>query len=322
MNIAYLKEKRKCPITKEKVLNLQTTNGIYYKLEIKDKTYSLRFCESCFEKINFKKYRSTIFGLILNEKIDINDRNLIIHWDKKGDDFFDLKQFITESYYPRTPKEKYDNLISELFKRQSAIGHNIAYLNLKNDMLIEKSYFDSSGEFLKYINALEEEKLINCNYSSGKSLDSLILNITFKGFTYLDQLEKTGSESKNCFIAMAFKNETVPAREAIKNAIIKTGFIPIIIDEQNIDSDQTINDAIIAGIKKSKFCISDFSFHRNGVYFESGYALGLGKPVIYCCSKEEFKNAHFDIKPLQHIIYDSPEQLEKNLIHKIEAWIK
>ncbi|MEP6737098.1 MAG: hypothetical protein ABJA70_16360, partial [Chryseolinea sp.] len=84
---------------------------------------------------------------------------------------------------------------------------------------------------------------------------------------------------------------------------------------------KTINDEIIAGLRKCKFCIADFSYHRNGVYFEAGFALGQKKPVIYSCMKEEFAKAHFDIKPLQHIIYDTPDELRDKLISKIQAWI-
>ena len=121
---------------------------------------------------------------------------------------------------------------------------------------------------------------------------------------------------------MAFDDRTKPARAAIKSALEKTGFEPILVDEKYIESHRTINDEIIVGLKRCKFCIADFSLHKNGVYFEGGFALGHGKQVIYTCSQEEFKDAHFDIKPLQHIIYGSPEELEKGLIHKIEAWIK
>ena len=103
---------------------------------------------------------------------------------------------------------------------------------------------------------------------------------------------------------------------------IQTGFTPIFIDEKDISSERTINDEIIANLKKCKFCIADFSYHKNGVYFESGFALGQGKPVIYTCEHGHFKNAHFDIKPLQHIIYLKPEELTEKLVHKIEAWIK
>ena len=71
---------------------------------------------------------------------------------------------------------------------------------------------------------------------------------------------------------------------------------------------------------------NDFSllnvWDSKGVYFESGFALGQGKKVIYTCSNTEFANAHFDIRPLQHIIYETTEQLTKDLINKIEAFIK
>ena len=77
----------------------------------------------------------------------------------------------------------------------------------------------------------------------------------------------------------------------------ETGFEPILIDERNIDSDRTINDEIIANLKKCKFCIADFSYHSNGVYFESGFALGQNKKVIYTCLDREFEKAHFDIRP-------------------------
>ena len=120
---------------------------------------------------------------------------------------------------------------------------------------------------------------------------------------------------------MAFNEETKKIREAIRLAIEKTGFEPVIIDEKHLSSDNTINDAIISNIRSCKFCIADFTLHKHGVYFESGFALGLGKPVIYLCRKDEFEKAHFDIKPLQHIIYETEEELMIKLTDKINAWI-
>ena len=120
---------------------------------------------------------------------------------------------------------------------------------------------------------------------------------------------------------MSFDPSTKEAREAIRKALKETGYEAVIIDEQIIDSERTINDEIIASLKKCKFCIADFSLHSKGVYFESGFALGQGKKVIYTCNKTEFENAHFDIRPLQHIIYETTDQLTKDLINKIEAFI-
>ena len=110
---------------------------------------------------------------------------------------------------------------------------------------------------------------------------------------------------------------------AIKKAIEKTGYSVTIIDVEHLASNQTIPDAILAAIKKSKFCIADFTLQSKGVYFESGYAVGLGKSVIYTCERKDFEaNSHFDVKQLQHIIYDTEKDLETKLVEKIEAWIK
>jgi nucleoside 2-deoxyribosyltransferase len=41
-----------------------------------------------------------------------------------------------------------------------------------------------------------------------------------------------------------------------------------------------IDDRIIAEIRRCRFIVADFTGQRGGVYFEAGFALGLGKPVI------------------------------------------
>lgn len=308
-----------CPITKERILENSSAHIISYSVKLNDIIIDFTFCRKCFNKINFNKYRGAILGLILNNKF--YPEGVKIHWDTNNESEFDLKKFLEESYYPKTPKEKYDNLISELYKNINSMNNRINFTELENSYFSAKCYFNSYEECKDYLKSMNKKDFIDCE-NFNELAGPINFSLTFEGLNYLVELENNGSESKNCFIAMAFKKETDSIRKAIKNAIINTGFKPIIIDEQNIDSDQTINDAIIVGIKKSKFCISDFSYHRNGVYFESGFALGLGKPVIYCCSKEEFSKAHFDIKPLQHIIYESEEELEKRLMDKIEAWIK
>lgn len=74
-------------------------------------------------------------------------------------------------------------------------------------------------------------------------------------------------------------------------------------------------------MKSSKFCIADFTEQRDGVYFESGFAVGLGKKVIYTCHKKWFKKSHFDTNHFPHIIYESMQELKEKLDNKIKAWI-
>lgn len=223
--------------------------------------------------------------------------------------------------YPKSPSEKMENLFLSLFSSQKEEGE---YINVscEEDNFYLKNYFATAKECFFYLEALFADGLIEKSPSSQFNYKTALLRITFKGLNKAVQLQNEGDYSKKCFIAMAFDESTEQTRAAIKRAVRQSGFEVTIIDEEHINSNQTIPDAILTGIKKSKFCVADFTMHKNGVYFESGYALGLGKPVIYVCSRDEFEKAHFDIKQLQHIIYNDSAQLERLLIDKIEAWIK
>ncbi len=75
-------------------------------------------------------------------------------------------------------------------------------------------------------------------------------------------------------------------------------------------------------IKRAKFLVSDFTQQKQGVYFEAGYALGLGRYVIYMSNKNDFRNCHFDTKSFPHIVYENLEELGKKLEDKIEAYLK
>jgi nucleoside 2-deoxyribosyltransferase len=135
--------------------------------------------------------------------------------------------------------------------------------------------------------------LIYTNLNHSNNVIGVYFSI--QGLNKAISLFQEGENSNKCFIAMSFDSKMAETREIIKQVLKKTGYEPIIIDEEHLNSDQTINDAIIANLKKCKFCIADFSKHSNGVYFESGFALGQGKKVIYLCSDDEFKNTHLTL---------------------------
>ncbi len=44
--------------------------------------------------------------------------------------------------------------------------------------------------------------------------------------------------------------------------------------------------------------IADLTHANNGVYWETGYAEGLQKPVIYTCREDAFGEIHFDTNHL------------------------
>jgi hypothetical protein len=53
---------------------------------------------------------------------------------------------------------------------------------------------------------------------------------------------------------------------------------------------------MISQIRRSKFLIADFTGHRGGVYFEAGYAMGLGLPVFWTCRRDDLDKLHFGIR--------------------------
>jgi nucleoside 2-deoxyribosyltransferase len=80
-----------------------------------------------------------------------------------------------------------------------------------------------------------------------------------------------------------------------------------------------IDDEIIAEIRRSAFLVADFTGHRGGVYFEAGFAMGLGLPVIWMCRRDDVKNLHFDIRQYNCIDWSDPEELAVRLQQRIEA---
>ncbi|MBZ0167218.1 MAG: nucleoside 2-deoxyribosyltransferase, partial [Candidatus Omnitrophica bacterium] len=58
-----------------------------------------------------------------------------------------------------------------------------------------------------------------------------------------------------------------------------------------------------------------------GVYFEAGFAYGLGIPVIWCCREDNIKKLHFDTRQYNHLLWSNAKELKNKLISRIKATI-
>ena len=64
-------------------------------------------------------------------------------------------------------------------------------------------------------------------------------------------------------------------------------------------------DRVLARIREARFVVADYTGNRGGVYYEAGFALGLGKLVIHSCLQEQLDSTdttaalHFDVKHLK-----------------------
>ena len=267
------------------------------------------------EQFNENKY--LIAGAILNHQLRNEELDGIayyvigLEWEEK----------LSKIIYPKTPKDKMDNLLKTLYKMQKYDGEKVDIADIVQlPAFWYKHFFKNALECYFYFEILKSQSFIKL-FLIGNVDSPMCYKFTLEGFNYYLEITESGRLSNKCFVAMAFSDETKEIREAIREALVATNFDPIIIDERHIDSHKTINDAIIAELKGAKFCIADFTEQKKGVYFESGYAVGQGKPVIYCCRNDHWKDTHFDTKHFAHILYDTPSELKEALINKINAWI-
>jgi nucleoside 2-deoxyribosyltransferase len=107
--------------------------------------------------------------------------------------------------------------------------------------------------------------------------------------------------------------------EGLRLGVADAGCEAIRVDR--IHHNDKICDRIVSEIHRCGFLIADVTGHRQGVYFEAGLALGLGKPVIWTCRKDAFDDAHFDTRQYNHIVWETPADLRGMLRDRIRATI-
>jgi hypothetical protein len=142
-----------------------------------------------------------------------------------------------------------------------------------------------------------------------------------KGWAYLDSLSRGNPQSTLAFVAMWFDDSMTSAWLAMERGVQEAGYSARRIDKK--EHNNRIDDEIIAEIRRSKFLVADFTGHRGGVYFEAGFAKGLGLEVIWLCREDHLKDAHFDTRQYSHIPWklDQLAELSKALQNRIEATI-
>ncbi len=118
---------------------------------------------------------------------------------------------------------------------------------------------------------------------------------------------------------MWFSDSVNDAWQAIDNGIRNAGYKPFRVDQKQHNN--KIDDEIIAGIRGSKFLVADLTGHRGGVYYEAGFAQGLGLEVIWLCRSTDMEKMHFDIRQYNTIFWEQDKlaDLTKALKDRIEA---
>lgn len=253
-----------------------------------------------------------------------NTRGLPVHFDAE----------MIGNWYPKSFSEKMDRIIEYIGIHTSHPGQPVVlsyeatrsllfidrfdYLDdgVEYSRIIERNDNDCSEEMEFVLKHLKEENEISYSYGSDRERTCYITLMPL-GFSRLTELQRHNSHGKNALVAMQFGEKTRDLRESIRRGIAEAGYNAIFIDE--VEHNEFITPEILKYIRDSKFVVAELTHQNNGAYFEEGYAMGIGKPVIQLCKKDV--KLHFDIAQKNTIIWETEDEIPQRLMNRIKATI-
>lgn len=298
----------RCPICDS------TTND--YALEDHEERYRIK-CPCCGE---FRITRSAAV-IAQNEKIGARLSAWIRDRVEQGVEIpeidQDALQEIRKSFPSYRTSDKQLLLMRAIERRTAYPGERV---RITPDFDYPLAWAANSEELAYYLGSLGQRGLINqfpVPVGAEGRPQSLVM-LTPEGWDFLDEYAKTSVISDQAFVAMSFAPELRPAWEsAIYPALDRAGFKGYRVDvHPHIDK---IDAKIMAEIKNSRFLVADVTQQRPGVYFEAGYALGLGIPVFWSVRKDDLDNVHFDTRQYNHVLWESEAELADKLYHLVYA---
>ncbi|MBI2998711.1 MAG: hypothetical protein HYY46_09730 [Deltaproteobacteria bacterium] len=172
----------------------------------------------------------------------------------------------------------------------------------------------SEVEFAYLVDFLLEADYVNQKFRP-------LFQLTPKTWERFEEAATGQGTPGKCFIAMSFDESLNEAYDqglylALKN---DCKMEPVRIDR--VHHNEKICDKIVAEIRACQFIVADVTLQRAGVYFEAGFAMGLGRPVIWTCREDDLDNVHFDTRQYNHIVWKEPGGLRTQLADRIKATI-
>ena len=240
---------------------------------------------------------------------------------------------IVDSWYPKSFSERVDYIIKYLGTHIEHIGQQISFTyaemlsllfvdrqemskNIIKPELVQRAVEDCKQEAKYMLDSIADSGIIEYNFGSEEE-KAVFIRLTPKGYARVDELQKNTSYGKAVLVAMKFGDDTITLREAIRKGITNAGYVAVFIDE--VQHNDFITPELLKHIRDSKFVVVDLTHQNNGAYFEEGYAMGLGKPVIQLCKHET--KLHFDIAQKNTIMWQSEDDIPDKLCNRIKATI-
>ena len=237
--------------------------------------------------------------------------------DELGSEFWSIKS--------PTVNEKAEKLLVRLAIQSKYAGQKIDW---DNDSLgfeadswaLNYSELEYLFDYLKKLQLIDGGVVDSRVISNEDDYKPVAARLLPTGWAKFEEIEAKKSKSSQAFVAMWFhESVTHLYTNALAGSISDAGYAPFKINDK--EHSNKIDDEIVVEIKKSRFVVADFTGHRGGVYFEAGFAMGLGLPVIWTCRNSDLNKLHFDIRQYNCLTWenDSLDDFKNKLKNRILA---
>lgn len=134
------------------------------------------------------------------------------------------------------------------------------------------------------------------------------------GVAPLESRSAQKTDAALVFAIMSFAQDMEPTFEAIAGAAEAVGWRAERV--KDIPGDYRITDQILGMIRSSRLIVADLTHERPNVYFELGYARGIGKTVVTILKSGA--NTHFDVRDWTFLEYSDSRPLERDLLKRFK----
>lgn len=227
----------------------------------------------------------------------------------------DLKSAMGLHWDEGSPLQKFNSILLSLAQSTEKFGHTF---NANDDRWIVPVMDDEEAKAI--IIALVDEGYVKASDRPGSNDTAWSISLTPSGLRRADELKRSEKEGGTIvFVAACFNDDLISARNTIERVVREWGYDPKMVDR--VAGDQLIEMKVYELIRASRFVVADLSCHRQSVYYEVGFAHGLGLEVVYTCKEADMGDLHFDLAHRPILKWTDEQQLAEVLaLHLRQAF--
>ncbi|MDO8588534.1 MAG: hypothetical protein Q7T82_16020 [Armatimonadota bacterium] len=208
--------------------------------------------------------------------------------------------------------EKYESAISRIAAATRKFGQRFT---LRDDRWLVPTIDDQEADSVVQL-------LVSEGYLAGAKGSAIKDPFTFflmpKGLTYVENLSrKARIRGNRVFVAACFHDDLKPVVKTIRDVVSGLGYNPKVVTDPHTN---LIDLEIYERIRESRFIVADLTCNRQSVYYEVGFAHGLGIDVVLACQHDHFEDksddskwVHFDLNHRSVLVWKDYDELAKML---------